>query len=68
MRNIGSTESTQHNTELRDLLQNFSLELVHQPVTFTVHGFYVINLSLLASIATGIVSYQILLIQFYASI
>lgn len=68
MRNLNSTDSTLLDPQLHDLLQNFTLELLHQPVTFTINGFYIINLSLLSSIAIGIVSYQILLIQFYASI
>lgn len=54
-------------SDTRDFLQNFYLQLMHQPVVFTAHGFYAINLALLGSIITGIVSYQIILVQFYAS-
>lgn len=54
-------------TETREFLQNFYLQVNHQPVVFTAFGFCTINLALLASITTGIVSYQIILVQFYAS-
>lgn len=55
------------NPEMREVLQNFYLQTVHQPIRFTVFGLYTISLPLLASIITGIVSYQIILIQFYAT-
>jgi 7tm Chemosensory receptor len=41
--------------------------MVHQPIIFTAFDFYTINLGLRASIMTGIISYQIILVQFYAS-
>lgn len=53
--------------ETREFLHNFYSQTIHQPVIFTAYGFYNINLALLASIITGIVSYQIILVQFYAS-
>lgn len=64
---IGSENCEKLPPETREFLQNFYLQLVHQPVVFTAFGFYVINLTLLASITTGIVSYIIILVQFYAS-
>lgn len=67
---INQIETEQHeqlHVEARDFLQSFYLQLIHQPVAFTAFGFYIINLTLLASIVTGIVSYQIILVQFYAS-
>lgn len=53
--------------ESREFLQSFYSQLINQPIVFTASGFYVINLPLLASIITGIVSYQIILVQFNAS-
>lgn len=53
--------------ETREFLQNFYLQLVHQPVKFSAMGFFTIDLTLLASIVTGIVSYEIILVQFYTS-
>lgn len=53
--------------EARGFLRSFCLRLIHQPIIFTAFGFYTINFSLLASITAGIVSYQIILVQFYAS-
>lgn len=50
-----------------DILQNLYLQVVHQPVTFTAGGFFEINMELFASMITGVVSYEIILVQFYAS-
>lgn len=57
----------QLNIEVQECIEKFYLQLNYQPVIFTTAGFYKINLALLASIATGIVSYQIILVQFYAA-
>ncbi|CRK88194.1 CLUMA_CG001975, isoform A [Clunio marinus] len=54
-------------TNVQIFLQSFYLQVNHQPVSFSAFGFYTINLTLLASIITGIVSYEIILVQFYAS-
>lgn len=48
-------------------MQNFYVQLVLQPVYFSAAGFYVVNFALLAAITTGIASYEIILVQFYAS-
>jgi 7tm Chemosensory receptor len=53
--------------EMREILQNLYQQVVHQPIRFTAFGFFPINLTLLASIMTGVVSYQVILIQFYDS-
>lgn len=53
--------------EAREFVHKFYMQLIHQPILFTAYGFYTINLALLASITTGIVSYQIILVQFYAT-
>jgi hypothetical protein len=53
--------------ETREFAHKFYMQLNHQPIVFTAYGFYTINLALLASICTGIVSYQIILVQFYSS-
>lgn len=50
-----------------ECLNNFYVQVNHQPIIFTTYGFYIINFGLLASIITGMVSYQIILVQFYAS-
>jgi len=54
-------------SEKRQFLQNFFMHLIHKPVAFTALGFFTINQALLASIITGIVSYQIILVEFYAA-
>lgn len=53
--------------ETREILAGFLAQVVHRPVQFTAFEIYPINLRLLAEITTGIVSYQIILVQFYAS-
>lgn len=53
--------------EVQSFLNQFYQQLIHQPVVFTTGGFYSLNLALLASIFTGITSYQIILVQFYVS-
>lgn len=53
--------------ESREFIHKFYMQLCQQPVIFTAYGFYNINLALLASITTGIVSYQIILVQFHSS-
>lgn len=50
-----------------NILQKFYLQVVHQPVEFTASGLFKINMELFASIITGVVSYQIILVQFHAS-
>lgn len=68
--NINKIESDcyeQLRSETREFMQNFYAQVINQPVVFTAYGFYTINLALFASIITGIVSYQIILVQFYAS-
>jgi hypothetical protein len=52
--------------EAREFVHKFYMQLTHQPILFTAYSFYTINFALLASIITGIVSYQIILVQFYA--
>lgn len=54
-------------SEARGFLQSFYLQLNHQPVTFNLFGFRSIDMTLLASIATGIISNLIILVQFYGS-
>lgn len=51
--------------EIRNTLHKFYLQLKLQPVMFTAFGFYKINLALLASVTTGVISYQIILVQFH---
>jgi len=53
--------------ESREFIHKFYMQLCQQPIIFTAYGFYNINLALLASITTGIVSYQIILVQFHSS-
>lgn len=67
---INLVESDYHqklSPETHQILRSFFSQVVNQPVKFTAAGFYTINLPLLASIITGVVSYQIILIQFHAS-
>lgn len=51
----------------REILEKFYYQLNLQPVKFSALGFYTINQALLASIVTGVVSYQIILVQFHTS-
>jgi 7tm Chemosensory receptor len=53
--------------ETRDILQNFYCQVTLQPITFTASKFVTINMELLASIIAGVLSYLIILVQFYAS-
>lgn len=53
--------------ESREFIHKFYMQLCQQPIIFTAYGFYNINLALLASITTGIVSYQIILVQFHST-
>ena len=57
----------QMSLECRDFVHKFYMQINQQPIAFTAFGFCTINLPLMASIGTGIVSYQIILMQFYAS-
>lgn len=54
-------------SDVRYAFDQFYLQLVHQPVTFTAAGFYAFNLSWLAAVFTGIATYLIILVQFYVS-
>jgi 7tm Chemosensory receptor len=51
--------------EVRELLHSFMFQASFYPVTFTAFGFFTLDLKLLASIVTGILSYLIILVQFY---
>jgi 7tm Chemosensory receptor len=53
--------------EMREALQSFYCQVTMQPIEFSAYGFFTLNLALLASITTGILSYLIILVQFYAS-
>lgn len=57
----------QMESEAREFLQNFYTQILLQPIYFSAAGFYVINFALMAGIVTGIASYEIILVQFYAS-
>lgn len=48
-------------------LQGFYLQVEQQTVSFTANEFFPLNLSLFAAVAMGIVSYEIILMQFYAA-
>lgn len=67
IKNIECEHFDQLRPEIREFLGSLYQQMIHQPVVFTASGFYTINFTLLASISTGIVSYQIILVQFYAS-
>lgn len=53
--------------ETKEFFQSFYLQLMDLPVTFSARGFFSINLPLFATIITGTLSYQIILVQFYTS-
>lgn len=55
------------NDDGRTLLHNFYTQIGCRPIRFSVSGFYVIDFALMASMFTGIVSYQVILIQVYIS-
>jgi 7tm Chemosensory receptor len=67
---IGNMQAEFHRVqtiEMRDLLQSFYSQVRLRPVVFTACDFFTIDLTLLASITTGIFSYIIILVQFYAA-
>lgn len=51
----------------REILKSFHFQLSMNPVCFTIYGIFNIDLSLLARILTGIMSFQIILVQFHAN-
>jgi hypothetical protein len=53
--------------EEKEILRSFYSQLEKSPITFSIFGFFNIDLSLLASVLTAIVSYQIILVQFHAN-
>jgi 7tm Chemosensory receptor len=57
----------QLDSKSHEILLSFYQQVIHHPIKFTAFGLYSINLQLLASIITGVVSYQVILIQFYAT-
>lgn len=54
------------NEEMREALKSILLKVVTGRVKFTAYGLYEINLCSLSSILTGILSYLVMAIQFYA--
>lgn len=51
----------------KEILKSFHIQLSVNPVCFSVYGIFVIDLSLLVRILTGIISFQIILVQFHAN-
>lgn len=57
----------QINDETAQILRSFYLQLSNHPISFTIYGFFNINLNLLASILMSVTSFQIILVQFEAA-
>lgn len=51
----------------KEILKSFHIQLSVNPVCFSVYGIFVIDLALLVRILTGIISFQIILVQFHAN-
>jgi 7tm Chemosensory receptor len=50
--------------EMREILQSFHSQVTSSPLTFSASGFFSLNYEFLASLATGILSYLIVIVQF----
>ncbi|XP_031627734.1 gustatory receptor 23a-like [Contarinia nasturtii] len=46
------------------LLENFSLQLMHEPIVFSVAGVFRLNFTLLRAMVAGITTYMVIFIQF----
>lgn len=53
--------------EVQMFLNQFYQQLTSQPVVFSAAGFFDFDLPLLSSILTGVVSYQLIFLQFHIS-
>lgn len=49
------------------LVREFSLQIVHEPISISANGFFNIDFSLLGSMAAATVTYLVILIQFQQS-
>jgi 7tm Chemosensory receptor len=61
---ILSKNQSQMPEEAKELFESFYVQVCHQPVTFSACGFFTINMELLISVATGVLSYLVILVQF----
>ncbi|XP_070501511.1 putative gustatory receptor 2a [Chironomus tepperi] len=56
------------NSDLQNaLIREFSLQLIHEPITITANGFFSINFTLIGGMAASTVTYLVILIQFQLS-
>lgn len=49
------------------LVREFSLQIIHEPISISANGFFTINFTLLGSMAAATVTYLVILIQFQLS-
>lgn len=54
----------QMDDDVKQILRSFYSQLSNHPISFTIYGFFNINLNLLASILMSVTSFQIILVQF----
>lgn len=64
---INDLELTQKERQsgVQDVFNELLHRIHHQPIHFTIAGFVTINKSFLASVSTGVLTYVIILVQFY---
>lgn len=64
---INQIELSQHERKSgsQDIINEALSQMHHQPIQFTIAGVFVINLSLVSSIFTGVATYLVILMQFY---
>ncbi|GAB0099345.1 Gustatory receptor [Sergentomyia squamirostris] len=68
VRHIGfwlhNIEKDIHNISMDTLIENFSLQILHEPFSFTVSGFFNMDFRLLKSMVAAITTYMVIFIQF----
>ncbi|XP_037932239.1 gustatory receptor 8a-like [Teleopsis dalmanni] len=62
--NIHKLRHNIENVRIAALIQNFSLQILHQQIVIDVHGFFVLNCDLARSILGSITTYMLFFIQF----
>ncbi|XP_055383690.1 putative gustatory receptor 2a, partial [Condylostylus longicornis] len=64
---VNKLEKSNENEKYNALISEFSLQIIHEPISITANGFFNINFNLLGSMAAATVTYLVILIQFLLS-
>jgi 7tm Chemosensory receptor len=64
---IETEHRRQMTDEAREMFESFYVQVCHQPVAFSACGFFTLNMELLVSVVTSVLSYLVILVQFQAS-